>query len=91
LLNQLGKISGSGKISDPRGICVDVHGNILVSDWEANAVRQYSPDGIWMLDVLCEDDGVHNPWGITSSEGRLMLTEQKLGDKPSLKAFASDA
>ena len=76
-----------GKLLDPRGICVDQSGNIIVADWGASKVKSYSSDGIWIEDILDADDGIKNPWGVSVKEDYLAISEQKLNASPTVRLF----
>lgn len=39
---------GPGGFMQPTGIGIDRHGNVYVSDWKANEVHKFSPDGVFL-------------------------------------------
>ena len=88
LLGVAGSDAGKGKLADPRGVCVGPGGNLIVADWANNAVKEYSPDGEWIQDLLDSEAGVQNPWGVAMNDnGALAISEQKLSGTPALKLF----
>jgi len=79
-----------GKISDPRGVCLDPRGNIVVADPGDVTVKSYDANGRWIEDLLNENDGIKNPWGVAiRGDGLLALTQQKPRESPALKVFRS--
>jgi len=88
LLQEISHSDGPGVLEDPRGVCVDQRDNIVVADWEAGAVRRYSPDGAWIDNLLDKYDEILYPWGIAIDvKGHIAVTEQKLGERSALKVF----
>jgi DNA-binding beta-propeller fold protein YncE len=88
MLQEIKHSSGSGVLEDPRGVCLDQRDNIIVADWAAGAVRRYSPEGVWIDNLLDKDDDILFPWGIAiDNKGYIALTEQKLGERSALKVF----
>ncbi|XP_013414760.1 uncharacterized protein LOC106176753 [Lingula anatina] len=73
------KGSGEGEeMSEPRGVCVDKLGNIMVADWVTHRVHLVSPDGKFIRDLVTKDDGLQYPRGIeVDSDGHLVVTECK--------------
>lgn len=87
----LRKIGGreelDGKIINPKGIAID-NGNIIVADWGQNCLLEYNADGKFIQEILNQDDGLKNPWGVeTNSDGHLVVSEQRINTQPSLKMF----
>lgn len=84
----LNQTCDSCHITDPRGLCIDGRDNIVVADWGADTIRQFSWDGMWIGNLIGKDEGISHPWGVAVNDiSILAITEQKLADKPTVKVF----
>ena len=85
--NYINSSGAEDRIKDPRGITIDVHGNIVVAEWGGNRISMFSPDGRFIRHLLAEEE-IKYPWGVAASDsGLLLMSEQKLNAKPALKMY----
>ena len=62
-----------GKFLKPYGVCVDQHGNILVSDIDSGHVLQFTIEGRFTGKTVTKLTG---PWGMaTMSDGRILVCD----------------
>ena len=45
--------SGEGQFSNPRGICTDGRGRVLVADYSNSRVQVFTADGIFVTSISC--------------------------------------
>ena len=67
------KGQADGQFTKPYGLCVDKHGNLLVSDYSTGHVQQFSIEG-----RLTGKNGakLQKPWGIaTMPDGRILICD----------------
>jgi len=83
----ISQTSNSHRLTDPRGVCIDRQDNVVVADWGADTIRQFSKDGMWICDLVGKGDGISHPWGVAVNDEIMAITEQKLADKPAVKVF----
>ena len=66
-----------GQFLSPYGLCVDQHGNILVSDKESGHVQQFTIEGHFTGKTI---EKLTFPWGIvTMPDGRILVCEYNAG------------
>ena len=62
-----------GQFLKPRGVCVDQHGNILVSDIDSGHVQQFTIDGHFTGKTITKLTG---PWGMdTMTDDRILVCD----------------
>ena len=67
------KDEGDGQFRKPYGLCVDKHGNLLVSDYSTGHVQQFSTEGRFTGKTVAK---LQNPWGITTMpDGRILVCD----------------
>ena len=77
-------VTGSN-IKYSKYFCLDSYENILVSDYEGNCIRIFSPEGI-LMQSIGGDGELENPRGISVDlKGRIIILNDKGGAK--LRAF----
>ena len=77
-LHKIGeKGNADGQFLKPYGVCVDQHGNILVSDKESGHVQQFTIEGRFTGKTVTKLTG---PWGMaTMPDGRILVCDYKGG------------
>ena len=71
------KGKADGQFTKPWGLCVDTHGNLLVSDYGAGHVQQFTTEGHFTGKTVAELQG---PEGIaTMLDGRILISEYDAG------------
>lgn len=64
-----------GQFQDPRGVAVDVAGNVYVADTGNRRVQKFTPDGA-LLQVLGEDAGLKEPFDlVVGPDGHLYVLD----------------
>ena len=83
-LHKIGeKGNADGQFLKPYGVCVDQHGNILVSDKESGHVQQFTIEGRFTGKTVTKLTG---PWGMaTMPDGRILVCDNKAGSVLFLK------
>ena len=83
-LHKIGeKGNADGQFLKPYGVCVDQHGNILVSDKESGHVQQFTIEGRFTGKTVTKLTG---PWGMaTMPDGRILVCDNKDGSVLILK------
>ena len=81
--------SSDTPMKDPRGVCIDKAGNILVAESGTNCVSRYSADGRFIDYILnTSEDDIKYPWGLAmNTSGQLLVSEQKINSDPGLKLY----
>ena len=70
----LSEIDTSGHVKGPRGISMDPDGHLLVADWYAKSIHQFTVEGKYVKQVLTID---FQPWDIaTDLRGNLAIVGQ---------------
>ena len=67
-------------IRDPRGMCTDRTGNILIADKNGNAIHMLGVDGKYKHIVLSTNDGLVNPIAVCLSPFGQLIVTQENGD-----------
>ena len=68
---------GDHQIIQPRGICVDRYGYIMVADQQANCVYLLTPSAKFLRSVVSAQNGIKQPIALTiNKNGQLVVTEQ---------------
>ncbi|KAJ8316508.1 hypothetical protein KUTeg_006522 [Tegillarca granosa] len=67
-------------VRDPRGICTDRHGNLLLADKVGNAVHCLGTDGMYQSVLLTSVDGLDRPIAVCLSPYGHLIVTQENGD-----------
>ena len=66
-----------GQFLRPYGVCVDQHGNILVSDTESGRIQQFTIEGRFTGKTVTK---LTLPWSLaTMPDGRILVCDYKAG------------
>ena len=69
--------NADGQFLKPYGVCVDQHGNILVSDTESGRVEQFTIQGRFTGKTVTK---LTWPWGMaTMPDGRILVCDYNAG------------
>ena len=69
--------NADGQFLKPHGVCVDQHGNILVSDIDSGHVQQFTIEGRFTGKTVTKLTG---PWGMaTMTDGRILVCDFSAG------------
>ena len=69
--------NADGQFLKPCGVCVDQHGNILVSDKESGHVQQFTIEGCFTGKTVTK---LKRPWGMaTMLDGRILVCDYTAG------------
>lgn len=80
---------GSGRLRGPRGLTVDLRGNILVAD-DCSRVCMFNSGGRYVRNLLTHEDSVKYPEAVhcsRSGSGLLAITEWNPNNMYSVKVF----